>query len=183
MISSRRPTRSPSTCSSPLADDGVIGPLAKRSLLHQDSVTNMAKPSLKRSTTRTQMRKANSAEVPSIDLMIKRVYELPSDGDGYRVLIDRLWPRGLSKAKAAVDLWLRDIAPSAALRTWFNHDPARWTEFRRRYAAELDRIPAMVDQLLDQARQGRVTLLYSAQPGTCNNAVALSEYLHKKLSL
>jgi len=120
---------------------------------------------------------------PSIDLMIKRVYEPQSDADGFRVLIDRLWPRGLSKAKVAADLWLRDVAPSAALRTWFNHDPARWTEFRRRYAAELDRVPAMVDQLLAQVRQGRVTLLYSAQHETCNNAVALIEYLFQKLSL
>ena len=143
----------------------------------------MAKPSLKRSTTRTQMRPANSAEVQSIDLMIKRVYAPQSDADGFRVLIDRLWPRGLSKAKAAVDLWLRGIAPSTALRTWFNHDPARWTEFRCRYAAELDRIPAVVDQLLNQVRQGRVTLLYSAQHEICNNAVALNEYLRQKLSL
>jgi uncharacterized protein YeaO (DUF488 family) len=143
----------------------------------------MAKSSLKRSTTRTQRRSANSAEVQSIDLMIKRVYAPQSDADGFRVLIDRLWPRGLSKAKAAVDLWLRGIAPSTALRTWFNHDPARWTEFRCRYAAELDRIPAVVDQLLNQVRQGRVTLLYSAQDETCNNAVALNEYLLQKLSL
>jgi uncharacterized protein YeaO (DUF488 family) len=143
----------------------------------------MAKPSLKRSTARTQMRPAKSAEVQSIDLMIKRVYAPQSDADGFRVLIDRLWPRGLSKAKAAVDLWLRDIAPSTALRTWFNHDPARWNEFRCRYAAELDRIPAVVDQLLNQVRQGRVTLLYSAQDETCNNAVALNEYLRQKLSL
>lgn len=143
----------------------------------------MAKSSLKRSTTRTQRRSANSAEVQSIDLMIKRVYAPQSDADGFRVLIDRLWPRGLSKAKAAVDLWLRGIAPSTALRTWFNHDPARWTEFRCRYAAELDRIPAVVGQLLEQVLQGRVTLLYSAQHETCNNAVALNEYLRQKLSL
>lgn len=143
----------------------------------------MAKPSLKRSPTRTQMRRANSAEAPSIALMIKRVYEPQSDTDGFRVLVDRLWPRGLSKAKVAVDLWLRDVAPSTALRTWFNHDPARWIEFRRRYAAELDRIPAVVDQLLAQARQGRVTLLYSAQHETCNDAVTLNEYLRQKLSL
>ena len=115
--------------------------------------------------------------------MIKRVYAPQSDADGFRVLIDRLWPRGLSKAKAAVDLWLRGIAPSTALRTWFNHDPARWTEFRYRYAAELDRIPAVVGQLLEQVLQGRVTLLYSAQHETCNNAVALNEYLRQKLSL
>jgi uncharacterized protein YeaO (DUF488 family) len=113
--------------------------------------------------------------------MIKRVYEPQSDADGFRVLVDRLWPRGLSKPKAAVDLWLRDVAPSAALRTWFNHDPVRWTEFRRRYAAELDRIPAVVDQLLTQARKGPLTLLYGAQHETCNNAVALKQYLSQRL--
>ncbi|TKB90042.1 MAG: DUF488 family protein [Nitrospira sp.] len=129
------------------------------------------------------MRKSTRTGVPSVDFIIKRIYEPRSEADGFRVLIDRLWPRGLSKAKAAVDLWLRDIAPSAALRTWFNHDPARWAEFRRRYTAELDRAPAFVNQLLAQIRQGRVTLLYSAQQATCNNAVALDEYLRQKLSL
>jgi len=143
----------------------------------------MAKPALKRSPARTQMRMIKKTGAPSVDLMVKRVYEPQSGADGFRVLIDRLWPRGLSKAKAAVDLWLRDVAPSSKLRTWFNHDPARWTEFRRRYAAELDRTPAVVDQLLAQVRQGRVTLLYSAQHETCNNAVALNEYLRQKLSL
>lgn len=141
----------------------------------------MAKLSLKHSPARAHVRSAKNTGAPSIDLMIKRVYEPQSDADGFRLLVDRLWPRGLSKATVAVDLWLRDVAPSAALRTWFNHDPARWTEFRRRYAAELDRVPAIVDQLLAQVRQGRVTLLYSAQHETCNNAVALNEYLRSKL--
>lgn len=141
----------------------------------------MAKLVSKRSPARATVRKANSTEAPSVHFMIKRVYEPSSEADGFRVLVDRLWPRGLSKANAAVDLWLRDIAPSAALRTWFNHDPARWTEFRRRYADELDRAPALVNQLLAQVRQGRVTLLYSAQQETCNNAVALDEYLRSKL--
>jgi uncharacterized protein YeaO (DUF488 family) len=170
-------------CSSLPADDGVTGPLAKRALLHQDSVATMAKPSLKRSPGQARVRKATRTGVPSVDLIIKRIYEPRSEADGFRVLVDRLWPRGLSKAKAAVDLWLRDIAPSAALRTWFNHDPARWAEFRRRYTAELDRAPALVNQLLAQVRQGRVTLLYSAQQATCNNAVALNEYLYRKLIL
>jgi uncharacterized protein YeaO (DUF488 family) len=143
----------------------------------------MAKLTLRRSPARTPVRKTNSAEASSIRLMIKRVYEPPSDEDGFRLLVDRLWPRGLSKAKAAVDLWLRDAAPSTALRKWFNHEPARWAEFRRRYAAELDHAPAMVEQLLTQARQGPLTLLYSAQHETCNNAVALNEYLRRKLSL
>jgi uncharacterized protein YeaO (DUF488 family) len=143
----------------------------------------MTKPSLKRSPARAHVRTTTSTGIPSIDLIIKRIYEPRSEADGFRVLVDRLWPRGISKAKASVDLWLRDIAPSSALRTWFNHDPARWAEFRRRYAAELDRIPVVVDQLLAQARQGQVTLLYSAQQETCNNAVALNEYLHRKLNL
>ena len=113
--------------------------------------------------------------------MVKRIYEPPSAADGFRVLVDRLWPRGVSKVQASVDLWLRNVAPSAALRTWFNHDPARWTEFRRRYAAELDGLPVDVDQLLAQARKGPVTLLYAAQHETCNNAVALNEYLRPRL--
>jgi uncharacterized protein YeaO (DUF488 family) len=141
----------------------------------------MAKPPLKRSPTRTQMHAIKGTGIPSIGLMVKRVYEPLSDADGFRVLVDRLWPRGLSKVKVAVDLWLRDIAPSSELRKWFNHDPARWAEFRRRYAAELDRVPAVVDQLLAQARNGPLTLLYSAQDETYNNAVALNEYLRPKL--
>ena len=153
----------------------------KVALLHQVRVTNMAKPSLKRSPTRTQMHTIKGTGIPSIGLMIKRVYEPPSEGDGFRLLVDRLWPRGLSKAKVAVDLWLRDVAPSAALRTWFNHDPVRWTEFRRRYIAELDCAPTVVDQLLTQARQGRLTLLYGAQHETCNNAVVLKQYLSQRL--
>jgi uncharacterized protein YeaO (DUF488 family) len=143
----------------------------------------MAKPSLKRSPARAHVRKSTRTGVSSVDLITKRIYKPRSEADGFRVLVDRLWPRGLSKAKAAVDLWLRDVAPSSALRTWFNHDPDRWAEFRRRYAAELDRAPALVDQLLAQVRQGRVTLLYSAQHETCNNAVALNEYLYRKLNL
>lgn len=119
--------------------------------------------------------------MPSIRLLIKRVYEPPSDADGFRVLVDRLWPRGLSKATVAVDLWLRDVAPSSELRKWFNHDPARWTEFRRRYAAELDCAPAGVDLLLAWARKGPLTLLYGAQNETSNNAVALSLYLSSRL--
>ncbi len=155
----------------------------QEALFPRDSVATMAKPTLKRSPVRAHMRKSTRTGVPSVDFIIKRIYEPRSEADGFRVLIDRLWPRGLSKAKVAVDLWLRDIAPSTALRTWFNHDPTRWTEFRHRYAAELDRVPAIVDQLLAQVRQGRVTLLYSAQHETCNNAVALDEYLRRKLSL
>ena len=114
---------------------------------------------------------------------IKRVYEPPSQEDGVRVLVDGLWPRGLSKRAAAVDLWLKDIGPSRALRSWFNRDPSRWAEFTRRYAEELDalgeRSPA-VAALAGAVRHGRVTLLFGARDRRHNNAVALHEYLAER---
>lgn len=144
-------------------------------------VVTMAPRPLNRPPSAAPSRKSPAKQVPSVRLTVKRVYEPAAPGDGLRVLVDRLWPRGLSKANAAVDLWLRDIAPSAPLREWFNHDPARWAEFRRRYAEELDGASAVVGQLLAQVRQGPVTLLYSAHHETCNNAVALCEYVQPKL--
>jgi uncharacterized protein YeaO (DUF488 family) len=108
---------------------------------------------------------------------IKRVYDAPAESDGTRVLVDRIWPRGLTKERAAVSLWLKDIAPSTALRTWFGHDPARWDEFRERYAAELRANPAAVDQLRILARKEKVTLLYAAHDTEHNHALALSDYL------
>lgn len=110
-------------------------------------------------------------------LQVKRVYEPPSTDDGIRVLVDRLWPRGLTKATAAVDLWLKDVAPSVALRRWFNHDPNRWTEFTHRYAAELDRKKAAIAALAGAVRHGRVTLVFGARDERHNNAVALYSYL------
>lgn len=107
----------------------------------------------------------------------KRVYEKPSPDDGCRVLIDRLWPRGLSKKTLALDAWIKDIAPSAALRKWFGHRPARWHEFRRRYHSELRHSGKLIEPLLERARQGPVTLLISARDGVHNHAVALLEYL------
>ena len=115
---------------------------------------------------------------PSVQ--IKRVYEPPSNDDGVRVLVDRLWPRGLSKPKAAVDLWLKDLAPSVRLRRWFNHDPSRWTEFKQRYAEELDAKKASTAALLGAARRGRVTLLFGARDPEHNNAVALYAYLTRR---
>ena len=112
---------------------------------------------------------------PSVQ--IKRVYEPPSSDDGVRVLVDRLWPRGLSKTRAAVDLWLKDLAPSVRLRRWFNHDPARWTEFTARYAEELDAKNVAIAALAGAARRGRVTLLFGARDPEHNNAVALHAYL------
>jgi uncharacterized protein YeaO (DUF488 family) len=113
-------------------------------------------------------------------IKVKRVYAPPSGEDGVRVLVDRLWPRGLPKARAGVDLWLKDIGPSLALRKWFNRDPSRWGEFKRRYADELDalrqRSPA-VAALSGAVQRGRVTLLFGARDEQHNSAVALQHYL------
>src|SRR3954469_9520260 len=108
-------------------------------------------------------------------IQVKRVYEPASDKDGVRVLVDGLWPRGLTKAAAAVDLWLKDIGPSRALRPWFNRDPGRWAGFTRRYAADLDGVRAhspAVAALAGAVRRGRVTLLFGARDERHNAAVA-----------
>jgi uncharacterized protein YeaO (DUF488 family) len=117
--------------------------------------------------------------IPATHLRLKRVYEPPASEDGMRVLIDRLWPRGLTKEKAAVDHWIKDIAPSAALRKWFGHDPDRWTEFRRRYKEELRQHTALLDQIRDMASGGTVTLLFGAHDEEHNDAVVLREVLVK----
>lgn len=110
-------------------------------------------------------------------LKIKRVYDEPAKSDGARILVDRLWPRGISKKNAALDDWCKDIAPSAALRKWFGHDPERWTGFRRRYRAELKANAAAVKQLREQIKARSATLLYAAHDAEHNNAVVLAEYL------
>ncbi|MBW3092760.1 DUF488 domain-containing protein [Bifidobacterium sp. 82T10] len=104
--------------------------------------------------------------------MVKRIYDEPESGDGYRVLVDRLWPRGMSKERAALDLWMKDIAPSPGLRKWFGHDPARFDEFDEQYRAELDASAEVVGALRDiiMAR-GAVTLLYAATDPLLDNAV------------
>ena len=113
-------------------------------------------------------------------LQIGRVYDPPSVDQGFRVLVDRLWPRGLRRDAAAVDLWLKDIAPSAELRTWFSHDPGRWPEFVRRYQAELDAHPEPVSRLGALLRaHGRLTLLYAARDTAHNHAVALVQYMQR----
>lgn len=111
-----------------------------------------------------------------MDLQLKRAYEPAEASDGRRILVDRVWPRGVSKDKLKA-LWLKDIAPSTALRTWFGHRPERWEEFRRRYFAELDANPEAVAELRGHLRAGRVTLLYGARDETHNQAVALRDYL------
>src|SRR5262249_17419413 len=106
-------------------------------------------------------------------IKIKHAHEDPAQDDGVRILIDRLWPRGLSKARSHVDLWLKDLAPSSTLRRWFNHDPARWAEFRRRYARELDAKDRTVAALRGAVRRGRVTLLSAGPNPEYTSAAAL----------
>ena len=110
-------------------------------------------------------------------MKLKRAYEPRSDDDGFRVLVDRLWPRGVRKEEAAVDLWLREIAPSDELRKWFGHDPEKWREFRRRYFAELEAKAELVAQVRDRARVGVVTLLFGAKDEEHNQAAALKDYV------
>jgi len=110
-------------------------------------------------------------------IAIKRAYEQPSPDDGFRILVDRLWPRGLSKKDAHIDLWLKDIAPSAELRRWFAHDPTRWAEFQRRYRAELKQKNQLLATIKAQARKTRVTLIYGAKDEEHNDAVVLLEKL------
>ncbi len=112
---------------------------------------------------------------------LKRVYEPPASGDGMRVLVERLWPRGVRKADLAMDAWARDVAPSTDLRRWFGHDPARWDEFQQRYRAELDAAPGAWAPLLESARQGALTLLFSSHDQEHNNAVVLRDYLEQHL--
>ena len=118
----------------------------------------------------------------AVKIKIKRVYEPSAPQDGLRVLVDRVWPRGLSKEQVKADLWLKEIAPSTALRKWFNHDPSLWTDFKRRYFAELDQTPQEVQRLLAaSADHETLTLLYSAKDETHNQAAALREYLLEKI--
>lgn len=116
-----------------------------------------------------------------MSLHIKRVYDPVETTDGQRILVDRIWPRGLTKEKAAVDTWLKDVAPTTELRKWFNHDPALWQAFRERYARELDANPEAVKQLRNFANSGKTTLLFAAHDPKHNNAAALTDYLNGKL--
>jgi uncharacterized protein YeaO (DUF488 family) len=113
----------------------------------------------------------------------KRIYEPYTSDDGFRVLVDRLWPRGISKANAHVDDWAKDIAPSDALRQWYDHEPAKWPEFRRRYMQELRRrAPSMIlADLVRRARRGRVTLVYASQAGNISNAAVLEGLIMRRL--
>jgi uncharacterized protein YeaO (DUF488 family) len=111
---------------------------------------------------------------------LKRAYDPPAASDGHRVLVDRVWPRGITKDALRLDAWLKDLAPSTALRKWFAHDPKKWEEFRARYFRELDGQRPAVDDLGRRARRGRVTLVFAARDAERNNAVALKDYLERR---
>ena len=114
-------------------------------------------------------------------IQIKRAYDPGGKKDGARFLVERLWPRAVKKENLQIENWLKDVAPSTELRQWFQHDPAKWSEFRRRYFRELQNHPEAWHVLLSRARRGRVTLVYSAHDNQHNNAVALKEFLERKL--
>jgi uncharacterized protein YeaO (DUF488 family) len=116
-----------------------------------------------------------SSHVAAANVKLKRAYEPAAESDGLRILVDRLWPRGVSKAGAALDQWEKDISPSTALRKWFGHDPARWQEFRRRYAAQVRQHPEPLSRLRALARKQPITLVYSAHDEVHNDAVVLRD--------
>jgi uncharacterized protein YeaO (DUF488 family) len=118
-----------------------------------------------------------SKRLVAANVKLKRAYDAPSEDDGTRILIDRLWPRGIRKGSAAIDLWAKDMAPSTALRRWFRHDPARWQEFRRRYTEEIRRHHDQLDELRRLAQRGRITLVFAAHDELHNDAVVLREIL------
>jgi uncharacterized protein YeaO (DUF488 family) len=112
---------------------------------------------------------------------LKRAYDPPAKSDGRRILVDRIWPRGIAKDDLRIDAWLKDVAPSTGLRKWFGHDPAKWDEFKKRYARELEQRPEALEELLEKAGAGHVTLVFGAKDIEHNNAVALKEILERRL--
>jgi uncharacterized protein YeaO (DUF488 family) len=121
--------------------------------------------------------KTLKAAMHDMNITTKRVYDEPDPQDGKRILVDRLWPRGLSKEKANVDAWLKAVAPSNELRKWYQHDPQKWAAFKKRYFAELDANEEAVNELIDHVNAEKVTFLYSTKETQYNNAVALKEYV------
>ena len=112
-------------------------------------------------------------------IRLKRAYEKPTASDGFRILVDRVWPRGVTKERLKADLWLKDMAPSTELRKWFGHDPKKWDEFRRRYFKELDAHPEPIRLLGEKVRDGDVTLVFGSKEERFNNAEAIKEYLER----
>jgi uncharacterized protein YeaO (DUF488 family) len=115
-------------------------------------------------------------------IKLRRAYDSIDHDDGVRFLVERLWPRGVKKTALGLDAWLKDVAPSTRLRQWFSHDPAKWTEFQRRYRRELDAKPEVLEPILKAARRGRVTLVYSSHDAEHNNAVVLKAYVEAHIS-
>ena len=113
------------------------------------------------------------------EIRTKRVYDKPDSNDGFRILVDRLWPRGLSKDKSKIDLWLKDIAPSSELRKWFAHDTEKWLELKEQYFRELNNKHDLIELIYNNTKLSTVTLLYGAKDERFNNAVALKEYIEK----
>lgn len=124
-----------------------------------------------------------TAEKAKLVVQLKRAYDPPSSGDGSRVLVDRLWPRGVTKEKLKIDAWMRNLGPSDVLRKWFGHDPAKWEGFRRRYMKELASKKALLGELVAHARRGKLTLVYSAHDTVHNQAVVISEVLGRDRSV
>lgn len=114
-----------------------------------------------------------------MSIQLKRVYDKPAKADGRRILVDRIWPRGLRKKDAGIDEWFKEVAPSTGLRKWFGHDPSRWEEFKKRYFRELDNQREQVEELARKSKTRTVTLLFGAKDTERNNAVVLKEYLQK----
>ena len=110
---------------------------------------------------------------------LKRIYDAPQREDGFRVLVDRVWPRGMKKADAKIDLWQKDIAPSTALRKWFNHEPEKWDRFRKRYLDELKNNHGLIEDIISRAGDGPLTLLFSARDTEHNQAVVIKEYIER----
>ena len=114
-------------------------------------------------------------------IKVKRIYDNPRGNDTFRILVDRLWPRGLSKDEVKIDLWQKDIAPSNSLRRWFSHDERKWDEFKDRYFKELEKNDELVSTIIDRTKEEPITLLYGAKEEKFNNAMALKEYLEEKI--
>jgi uncharacterized protein YeaO (DUF488 family) len=115
-----------------------------------------------------------------VNILLKRAYEQPSADDGKRILVERLWPRGIKKEKAKIDAWPKEVAPSTQLRKWYSHDPAKWEEFKRRYWKELEEQEAAVSKIAEEAKAGKMTFVFASKEAERNNAVALKEYIEHK---
>lgn len=120
------------------------------------------------------------ADSGSVKIKVKRAYDSPARGDGRRILVDRIWPRGVSKEELHLHCWMKELAPSAKLRKWFNHDPSRWEAFKERYFRELDAHPQALEGLISECRKGPVTLVFGAKDTCHNQAVALKSYIETR---